>query len=122
MAKIHIPYDVLEGLAEKFEEFELKVIGSGKHEELHRKLEEVKEDIFGSGKILDVRDIPPAERHPLIFSEFDNLEPSESFILINDHNPKPLYYEFQAEKGGKFLWEYIIEGPIIWCVKITKTK
>lgn len=46
---------------------------------------------------LDLRDIPPAERHPLIHESFDELESGEVLTLINDHEPKPLFYEMQAE-------------------------
>ena len=43
--------------------------------------------------VLDIRPIHPAQRHPLIFDLFDGLEAGGSFILVNDHNPKPLYYQ-----------------------------
>ncbi|QLG47649.1 DUF2249 domain-containing protein [Natrinema halophilum] len=46
---------------------------------------------------LDVRDIPPVNRHPTIHDEFDALEPGETLTIVNDHEPKPLFYEFQAE-------------------------
>ena len=49
---------------------------------------------------LDVREIAPRDRHPLILGTFDRLGPGESFILLNDHDPKPLYYQFQAEQTG----------------------
>jgi uncharacterized protein (DUF2249 family) len=37
---------------------------------------------------LDVRVIPPRERHPRIFALFDRLEPGQGFVLVNDHDPK----------------------------------
>ncbi len=46
---------------------------------------------------LDVRDIPPMNRHPKIHDAFDDLEPGEALTIVNDHEPKPLFYEFQAE-------------------------
>ena len=46
---------------------------------------------------LDVRDIPPADRHPKIHHAFEALDPGETVTIINDHEPKPLFYEFQAE-------------------------
>ena len=51
---------------------------------------------------LDVREVAPRVRHPLIFSTFDALPPGQSFVLINDHDPKPLYYQFEAERTGQF--------------------
>ena len=68
--------------------------------------------------ILDIRTIPPAQRHPLIFEQFEALNTDESFILVNDHDPKPLYYQFQAERTGQFTWEYLEEGPQAWRVRI----
>jgi len=46
---------------------------------------------------LDVREIPPSDRHPRIHSQFEDLEPGETLTIVNDHEPKPLFYEFQAE-------------------------
>jgi uncharacterized protein (DUF2249 family) len=68
--------------------------------------------------VLDIRPIPPAQRHPLIFDLFNKLAAGESFILVNDHNPKPLYYQFQAELTGQFSWDYVEEGPESWRVRI----
>lgn len=48
-------------------------------------------------KTLDVRELPPAERHPKIHDAFADLESGEALTLINDHEPKPLFYELQAE-------------------------
>ena len=69
---------------------------------------------------LDIRPIPPAQRHPLIFDHFESLAPGEAFVLINDHDPKPLYYQFQAERTGTFRWEYLESGPKSWKVRISR--
>lgn len=45
----------------------------------------------------------------------------EAFILVNDHGPKPLYYQFSAERAGTFAWRYLEEGPEVWRVEIGKT-
>ncbi len=70
--------------------------------------------------VLDVRQTPPAQRHPLIFNTFENLTPGQSFELVNDHDPKPLYYQFQAEHTGEFEWDYLERGPETWRVSIKK--
>ena len=72
------------------------------------------------GKTIDVREIMPRERHPLIFQTFDDLAVAESFELVNDHDPKPLYYQFMAERPGQLGWEYLEEGPETWRVVLTK--
>ncbi len=69
---------------------------------------------------LDVREVAPRIRHPLIFDTFDALQPGDSFRLVNDHDPKPLYYQFSFEKAGRFEWEYLEEGPRGWRVRIGK--
>ena len=61
-------------------------------------------------KTIDVRNIVPRDRHPLIFQTFDALEEGESFELINDHNPKPLYYQFLHERPNQFVWDYLEQG------------
>ncbi len=70
---------------------------------------------------VDVRSIAPRERHPLIFSTFDQLAPGDAFLLVNDHDPKPLYYHFQAERGDTFAWDYLESGPDVWKVRIAKS-
>jgi uncharacterized protein (DUF2249 family) len=69
---------------------------------------------------LDVRPLAPRERHPLIFSTFGALGVGHAMELINDHDPKPLYYQFQAELPGAFSWDYLEEGPDTWRVAITR--
>lgn len=70
---------------------------------------------------IDVRNIIPRERHSLIIDSFLQLAPGESIILINDHDPKPLFYQFRAESGDNFFWDYLKNGPEVWQVQIGKT-
>ncbi len=69
---------------------------------------------------LDVRPIPPRDKHPRIFQVFDSLAPGESMIIINDHDPRPLRYQFEFERPGKFEWQYLEEGPEVWRVEIKR--
>ena len=70
---------------------------------------------------VDVRAIIPRERHPPIFKMFDGLAPGDSFELVNDHDPKPLYYQLQAERPGALQWSYLQEGPEVWRVEVGRT-
>ena len=67
---------------------------------------------------LDVRQEIPARRHELIFETYHALDPGDGFVLVNDHDPKPLYYQFAAEHEGQFTWQYLEEGPTTWRVEI----
>ncbi len=73
-------------------------------------------------KTLDATKIEPRYKHSTIFQTYEDLPVGESFILQNDHDPKPLYYQFTAEKGKEFGWEYLQKGPDVWEVKISKLK
>jgi hypothetical protein len=42
--------------------------------------------------------------------------------IVNDHDPKPLYCQFDAEHKGEFSWRYPEQGPQVWRVEIDPTK
>jgi len=46
---------------------------------------------------LDLREIPPANRHPEIFEAFEALDSGEALVIVNDHDPNPLYHQMTAE-------------------------
>ena len=69
---------------------------------------------------LDVRPIPAPSKHPAIFHTFDALALGEAMELVNDHDPRPLRYQFMMEREGKFEWTYLEEGPQVWRVNIGK--
>lgn len=70
---------------------------------------------------LDVRSEVPARRHELIFETYFALEIGQTFLLVNDHDPKPLYYQFAAEHPGEFTWDPVEQGPEVWSVRIGRT-
>lgn len=69
---------------------------------------------------IDVREITPRDRHPLIFNTYDQLAPGASMLLVNDHDPKPLYYQLSAERTNLGGWDYLESGPDVWQVRISK--
>jgi uncharacterized protein (DUF2249 family) len=77
-----------------------------------------KEESPMASTTIDVRPEPPIRRHALIFETFDGLPKGDDFELINDHDPKPLYYQLEAEQTGLFTWDYLEEGPEVWRVRI----
>ena len=93
-------------------------------EEQRRVLEAMHEEPApppGDGsRVVDVRELPPPRRHPVIFEAFERLAPGQGFVLVNDHDPRPLYYQFAAEMPGRFTWDYLETGPDVWRVRIGK--
>lgn len=73
-----------------------------------------------TSSVLDVRAIPPRERHPMIFTALDSMKQGEAVLLTNDHDPKPLYYQLLAERPGVFDWQPEQEGPETWVIRITR--
>ena len=72
------------------------------------------------GPDLDVRDLPPVRRHEAIFTTYQALLPGTGFVLVNDHDPKPLRYQFEAEHAGQFTWDNLEAGPKVWRVRIAR--
>ncbi|WP_232701758.1 DUF2249 domain-containing protein [Halobacterium wangiae] len=71
---------------------------------------------------LDVRDVPPKDRHPQIKTTFHDMESGEVMEIINDHDPKPLFYEMQAEEDDFDAEGYDVEqrGPEEFVAKFPK--
>ena len=70
---------------------------------------------------LDVRRVAHFRRHDLIFSAYRALQPGRGFVLVNDHDPKPLRYQFEAQYAGDYSWDYIEAGPQVWRVRVGRT-
>jgi uncharacterized protein (DUF2249 family) len=69
---------------------------------------------------MDVRQIALRDRHATIFTAFRALDFGDALEILNDHDPKPLYHEFQAEAPGDFSWVCLQSGPEVWRVNIQK--
>ena len=80
------------------------------------------ETIIGADRVMDVRSIPCSVKHGLIIKQWLDLAVGEHFILLNDHDPVPLRYQFAAQWLEAFTWEHLVKGPTEFRVKITKLK
>lgn len=69
---------------------------------------------------IDVRTIPPYERHAQLFNRFDALQVGEAFVIVNDHNPVPLHMQLEGRTPGQVAWTYLQQGPDLWRVQIGK--
>jgi uncharacterized protein (DUF2249 family) len=78
----------------------------------------VRENPVRADQVLDVRDLAPARRHAEIFDAYLDLAAGAGFVLVNDHDPKPLRYQFEAQYAGEYTWDYLEAGPRVWRVRI----
>jgi uncharacterized protein (DUF2249 family) len=78
--------------------------------------------ILDANKVMDVRPIPCSIKHGLIIKQWLELPVGDHFILLNDHDPVPLYYQFAAQWPNAFTWQHLVKGPEEFRVKITKLK
>lgn len=69
---------------------------------------------------VDARKYEPKDKHPTIFNTLATLKSGQKMELINDHDPKPLYYQLEAEHPKEYEWEYLENGPEVWRISITK--
>jgi uncharacterized protein (DUF2249 family) len=66
---------------------------------------------------IDVRNVVRRERHGLLCKTFADLAPGDAYVRVNDHGPKPLFYQFQAELPGQFEWLSLQRGGKRWQVR-----
>jgi uncharacterized protein (DUF2249 family) len=69
-------------------------------------------------KELDVRSLDLAQRHEKIFERIDELAFGASFVLISDHDPKPLYDQLETEYRNQLSWDYLEKGPVVWRIEV----
>jgi uncharacterized protein (DUF2249 family) len=79
-------------------------------------------NLIDANKVMDVRPIPCSIKHGLILKTWMELPVGDHFILLNDHDPVPLYYQFSAQWPGAFELKHLAKGPEEFRVKITKLK
>ena len=65
-----------------------------------------------------LRPAPRERRHSTVFYAFDNLAPSESFLLVND-DPQPLHAQMEELRPGELTWEYEVQGPYEFRIKVS---
>ncbi len=77
---------------------------------------------IGPDKVMDVRVIPCSVKHGLILRTWAELPVGDHFVLLNGHDPLPLYRQFTAADPSVCGWEYLERGPENYRIKITKLK
>jgi uncharacterized protein (DUF2249 family) len=69
---------------------------------------------------LDVRPLRKPDKHAEIFRMFEALRVGESFVLVNNHDPRHLREEFETDYSGGYGWEYLERGPAAWRIRISR--
>lgn len=70
--------------------------------------------------VVDLRLMIPPERHATVFGALDVLAPGSTFVLINDHAPRPLLSRIEQSWPGLFDVAFLRDGPEVWQVAITR--
>jgi uncharacterized protein (DUF2249 family)/quercetin dioxygenase-like cupin family protein len=69
---------------------------------------------------LDVRPLRKSDKPPAIFAAYGGLPVGRSFVLVDNHDPKHLHEEFEADHAGSYDWQYVEKGPTVWRIRISK--
>jgi uncharacterized protein (DUF2249 family) len=69
---------------------------------------------------LDVRRLPPWERHPKIFGAFVGLQVGGELRVISDHEPRPLREEFERTHPRCYVWMQRMLGADRWEVLLRR--
>ncbi len=73
---------------------------------------------FVKGETLDLRPLEHGIRHSLVMERFSKLKEAETFFIVNDHDPLPLYFQIAMNFPGKVGWEYVDYGEDFWKIRI----
>lgn len=71
---------------------------------------------------LDVRGIPHAIRHGVVFGALDSLAPRAGLILVAPHDPLPLLAQIDQRTPGRFEVTYLNSGPDVWHLQFVRNK
>lgn len=65
---------------------------------------------YSTALVLNARVLPSNVRHEVVFKVLDALPSRHRVTLINDHDPKPLFYQLDAEQPGAFTRQ-VVDPP-----------
>ncbi|MEM3671359.1 MAG: DUF2249 domain-containing protein [Thermoprotei archaeon] len=74
-------------------------------------------------KVVDVRSLPPSQRHETIFKVFDEVRPGEHILVVNDHEPVHLVRFLRHERRDFDGDAYVASerSPGVWVAVIKKS-
>lgn len=69
---------------------------------------------------LDVRAIPHAIRHGVVFGALDSLARGSGLVLVAPHDPLPLLAQIDQRAPGEFTVSYLTSGPDAWHLQLVR--
>lgn len=75
-------------------------------------------DTGSATQVIDARPLPCPERRARVFAAAGMLAPGESFLLVNDHDPRPLHGHLCRGYGVAWVWSYELPGPEVYVVRV----
>ncbi len=70
--------------------------------------------------VLDVRTVPHAVRHGVVFGALDALAPGEGLVLVAPHDPLPLLAQLEGRAPGAFEREYVSRAATEVSIRLTR--
>lgn len=70
--------------------------------------------------VIEACKLPRLIRKNVIVENFELLNNGEYFLLIHEHDPKPLKMYFEKEFPGRYEWKYLKKEPGDWQIHISK--
>jgi uncharacterized protein (DUF2249 family) len=71
-------------------------------------------------RVVDVRDLPCAEKHPLILRTWHELPVGRCFVVRNGHAPERIRQQIETSYPGALQWEMVASAPDDISVRLTK--
>ncbi|WFF04639.1 DUF2249 domain-containing protein [Micromonospora sp. WMMD1076] len=69
---------------------------------------------------IDVRDVPPGERHARVLAALDALAADAALVLVAAHAPLPLLAEIDSRYAGQMAGEWLQDGPDVWQIRLRR--
>lgn len=71
---------------------------------------------------IEAQSIPAPDRHEFILKSFANLNPEETLLIVNNHDPRPLVEQMKSVFGKLLEYNYVESGPNVWKVRFVRKK
>ena len=70
--------------------------------------------------VIEDQQIPGNERQNFILNAFDLLDSGCSITILSHYDPIYIWKQFNENRPLQFTLKYLVEGPNVWKIKLTK--